>query len=149
MAVKLRGDEGYYAKTVEIDGSKFWIADLSDEEYEEFLEKANAAATERGLGGKKLVEALQNPAVLLELQAETAGDVEKQKRLRKADRDLLHWLLSRGLVKWDLPADEVDGTLLPAQVKAQLAQAIIKASSLEQDEATFPAGVGAGGGGRG
>lgn len=144
MAVKLRGQDDYYAQVVEIDGSTFWIADLSDDEFEEFLRKS----AEVRKGTEFDPAALSNPKKLVAAQIAFLSNVPKQQEARRGLRDLIHWVLARGLVRWDLPVGEdggrPDGTLLPAAVKSKLAVAILKASELTMEDATFPAGVGAG-----
>lgn len=142
MAVKLRGEDDYYSTTVEIDGSEFKISDLSEDEYEQYVRDANALRQVLEVEGEDLVDLLHSPEDMLELQMRVLSDPEKQLQLRRKQRDLIHFVLAQGLVDWDLPVDEVDGTKLPTRVKRELAQAILTESRLDEDEETFPGGLG-------
>lgn len=146
MPVMLRTDEDYYVLIEKIDGSRFWLRDLTDDEYDELMELEARAREEQGLAGDRLREALSDPQALISLQLEVVADAGRLKSLRAHQRRVLEHVLSCGLVKWDLPTgeDKPDGTLLPAPVQVALARRIIEISDLRTDEATFPGAVGDG-----
>ena len=147
MPVMLRTQDGYYAEIVEIDGSKFRIADLGDA-YDEFVDRYAALRKESGIADATS-DGLLNPAKLLKFMQELGADTARQKALYRQSAELIDWMLGVCLVGWDLPV-EIDAEVkraLPAAVKSKLARAIVKASQLSVDEATFPGGLGAGDGG--
>lgn len=149
MPVRLRTEPGYYARIVEIEGSKFFIADLGDH-YDEFVDRYAALREHSGIT-EATRAGLLDPAKLVALMQEVSLDPARQKELYHESMDLIDWMLEVCLVRWDLAA-ECDGATkraLPAGVKSELARAILAASELSFGEATFPGGLGAGDAGRG
>jgi len=147
MPVMLRTQDGYYARVVEIDGSKFWVADLGDH-FDEFVDRYAALREQSGIT-EATRDGLLDPNKLVALMQEVGTDPGRQKQLYRESTELMDWMLDVCLVKWDLAAD-CDATAkraLPAAVKSELAQAILAASELNFGEATFPGGLGAGDGG--
>jgi len=140
MAVKLRTEDGYYSRMLEIDGSKFYIRDLG-EYYDEFLDRNAALVKSSGAQ----VEGRDMAEVLGELVAR-AAEPEQQKALRHELEALFAWLLGVGLVRWDLSADcdEETKCLLPARVQSELGRAIVQESDLTLQEGEFLDRLGAG-----
>lgn len=146
MPVMLRTEPGYYARVVEIDGSKFYIADLGDA-WDEYVDRCAALREHSGID---VADSLLDPAKLFELAQDLANQPERQKQIRRELADLIDWVLGLCLVKWDLAAecDAVARRALPAHVKSQLAQEVVAASQLSLGEATFLERVGTGDTGR-
>ncbi len=147
MPVMLRNSDDYYVTIETIDGSKFWLRDLSDDDYDAFLTAAAEGRALIGLDAAGLLEALERPEKMIELQVKTAADPEKLRAMRVHQRDLVHLILRGGLVRWDLPFEDGErpnGALLPSPVKVRLARRIIEISDLRTDEENFHGGVGAG-----
>ncbi|MEA3400825.1 MAG: hypothetical protein U9R79_06200 [Armatimonadota bacterium] len=146
MPVQLRNADGYYAATVEIDGTTFRIADLS-EHYDEFVDRYTALRAETGVDELDEFDA----EALVKLAVEQSRDANAMKRVRKNIEQLLDWMLDVALVSWDIAGAECTAEtrrLLPPRVKSELAQAIFDESQLTLGEANFLGGLRNAAGGR-
>jgi len=138
MAVKLRGDEGYYAAVETIDGTKFFVADLADEQFDEFLDKAKELQDAAGLGD--LAQQALEPEAMVARLTQLQMDIGLAKSMRASIGELIDWLLECGLADWNLSGVECTSEarkLLPSRVKSQLAAAIVRESQLSVGEANF------------
>ncbi len=149
MPVMLRGQDGYYCATREIDGTTFYIADLG-EHYDEFVDRL--VRLQREVGIDEELTRNFDAEELLRRELELSTDPEQLKLLRRATEELVDWVLGVGLVRWSIPNAPCDAEhkrLLPNRVKAELYRAILSESTLTIGEASFPGrdGDAVGGGG--
>lgn len=146
MSIKLRGREDYYAEVYEIEDTKFWLADLDDDQFGVLLEKTRTLAQKLGLP-ELLPGADFDPAEAMGKMMKLAVDADLQGEARKQMAGLIHWLLDVGLLKWNI--SDAEGSIecdadtkkaLPSAVKSALAQKIVAISQLTLGEANFPFG---------
>ena len=149
MPIKLRDQDGYYSREVQIGGSKFKIRELDDETLDEVAEiEAEIRATLEALGltpeialqAMRLEDAGQSPQVAEALVRLAKAPKETARKLRLLQRQRRDLIVSRGLVDWDIPDTSFkpeEAHKLPEWVKAALAAEIIQDSTMPEAVQNF------------
>ncbi|MCD6351356.1 MAG: hypothetical protein J7M26_04460 [Armatimonadetes bacterium] len=150
MPIKLRGQDGYYSREVQIGGTKFRIRELDDETLDRVADiERQIRETLEGFGwtpqralavmrmGNAALESPELAEALGEL-AQAPPDVARTLRtLQKQRRDLI---VTHGLVGWDLldtPFAPDEAVRLPEWVKATLADEIMRDSLMPESTQDF------------
>jgi hypothetical protein len=159
--LKLRDEDGYYSREVEVEaapGVHFKIRELDDRELKAFLnaekalsdmvniplaqikaehEKDLAKYRESGEDGQEPTRGDTVSRLLGERGDTTPDQIADGVRLAMGALDAI---LGPGVVGWDISRRELkpgEGVLLPSRVKIQLSRSIMADSTLQADEARF------------
>jgi len=150
MPIKLRDQDGYYSREVQIGGTTFKIRELDDETLDQVAEiEAEIRHTLESLGltPELALEAMRfqegeaaSPEVLAAIVKLADAPPETSRRLRQLQRKRRDLIVTRGLVNWDLldtPFEPERATQLPEWVKAALAREIIQDSTMPEATESF------------
>ena len=149
MPIKLRDQNGYYSREVQIGGSKFKIRELDDDTLDRVAEieaevrrtlEAIGLTPELALQAMRADDAAQSPEVMAALAKIAELPHEVSRRLRELQRERRDLVVTRGLVGWDLPDTPFNADrakLLPEWVKAALAAEIIRDSTMPEATQSF------------
>lgn len=131
--MKLRGDDGYFSRTVTIDGTKFNIRELDDDAYAAFIAANHQIVKESG----ELAGSVTEDPLALALQS---LDAVKVPALMRQAWDSVDAVLVAGVVGWTLPGHECTPetvVLLPNRVKRELMREILRDTQLDNEEQDF------------
>lgn len=139
MSIRLRDQEGYYSREIQIGGTTFRIRELDEGELEGLWEiESQLRAKLQALG--LLAErdrSPDDPSLVARLAGASRDDVKAVQKLQARWRD---YIVQHGLAGWDIPDTPFAperAVLLPNWVKARLAQEIIRDSVLPESVADF------------